>query len=129
MRPKPTCNKEIRVDINIKYDGEKHIDIKCEDKAIILVGDFLMDLVQFFRNPFWYPHQDFEIIPTKNYNNYPSMTVELCFENCSIILAQDFEKKERNDCLVIISDIHFSQKYFADCWMGPGSLLKDINVK
>lgn len=70
-------------------DGEKLIKMQLENKSLILLIDFIMDIVQYFRKPF----DGSDVQPNLKppfYNNYPPMVVKIRAANICALLLGDY---------------------------------------
>ncbi|CAD8085165.1 unnamed protein product [Paramecium sonneborni] len=112
-----------------KPDGEKLIKIKLENKNIILLIDFLVEVVQFFRQPYnGSDKQPYQRNP--HFNNFPPMVMEINVVNVWAIVLGDLEKEafEKSKSIGILLDCNYSQTWLGDSWFGPGSCEKNIEA-
>ncbi|CAK73960.1 unnamed protein product (macronuclear) [Paramecium tetraurelia] len=110
-------------------DGEKLIKIKLENKNIILLIDFLVEVVQFFRQPYnGSDKQPYQRNP--HFNNFPPMVIEINVVNVWAIILGDLEKEnfEKSKSIGILLDCNYSQTWLGDSWFGPGSCEKNIEA-
>ncbi|CAD8180234.1 unnamed protein product [Paramecium pentaurelia] len=112
-----------------KPDGEKLIKIKLENKNIILLIDFIVEVVQFFRQPYnGSDKQPYQRNPP--FNNFPPMVIEINVVNVWAIVLGDLEKEtfEKSKSIGILLDCNYSQTWLGDSWFGPGSCEKNIEA-
>lgn len=90
-------------------DGEKLIKMIVENKNLLVVVDFLVDVVQFFRTPYnGSDTQPYQYMPL--FNNYPPMVVEVKVSNVWALIPGDLQNFEAHS-LALLIDILYRQSW------------------
>ena len=109
-----------------KPDGEKLIKMIVEEKNLVVVVDFLVDVVQFFRTPYnGSDVQPYQFMPM--FNNYPPMVLEVKVSNVWAIIPGDYSTLNCQS-LAILLDAVYRQSWRGDNWIGPGACTKFIEA-
>lgn len=110
-----------------KPDGEKLIKMIVEDKNLLVIVDFLVEVVSYFRTPFnGSDAQPYQFMPL--YNNYPPMVIDIKVKNVWALIPGDLVDKA-GDSLAILIDVDYQQEWAGDNWIGPGSCEKRLDLK
>ena len=116
------------------WDGEKNIYIYINNKSVIVAKDLIVSLVNYFKRPFT-DCPDPSYMKMMNFNNFPPMRLKVCLNNFSAILLSSFEdeesrvpKEEKNNALVLLSNVVYTQEWLGDVGYGPGKGTKGAEV-
>ena len=108
-------------------DGEKLIKMVVENKNLLILVDFLVDVVQYFRTPFnGSDTQPYQRMPL--FNNYPPMVVQVKVNNLWAIILGDYSNVNTHS-LALLVDITYQQQWAGDNWIGPGRCEKKLDLK
>lgn len=88
-----------------KPDGEKLIKMIVEEKNLVVVVDFLVDVVQFFRTPYnGSDVQPYQQMPM--FNNYPPMVLEVKVSNVWAIIPGDYSTSNCQSLAILLDAVY-----------------------
>ena len=74
------------IHINGKYDGEKIVQINLKYMGLVILTDFISDVVSYFRKPWTeFYTKDFNKLRPEKFNNWPQMRVEVNLNDFGLI--------------------------------------------
>lgn len=119
-------DSELKLVFTSRYDGEKLIKIKLNNKNLIVLIDLITDLVSFFMKPFDGTNVPSYIRKIPPFNNNPPMIVKVELSNIYMILLADYNNIKDSESISILIDLNYEHKWLGDAYLGPGSI--DISV-
>lgn len=117
---------DFSITMNASWDSQTDITILSSNKSLLLVPDFLMSALNFFKRPFSGKLRVTSESPPpvimkakERFNNYAPMIVHLYLDNTTLLLPTSYEEQECT-FFKLNTNLYLRFEYKGDAYKGPG---------